>query len=208
MSVPRGAPASRTSWILPPKMRISVPASESARFVTSVNCETDAMAAKASPRKPIVAIVSRSFNSRSLLVAWRSMDSKALSRSMPPPSSRTRTSRRPPSTTSTSMRAAPASMEFSTSSFRTEAGRSTTSPAAIWLITASDSTWIRPEEVMRGFLAKRGAKQERKSARLKRREASAIHGPGKACSRKGAAGCRPSRQIPKGRRLPAADAGP
>src|SRR5947209_20318232 len=42
------------------------------------------------------------------------------------------------------MRVAPASREFSSSSFRTEAGRSTTSPAAILLATCSESTWIRP----------------------------------------------------------------
>ena len=37
-----------------------------------------------------------------------------------------------PSSSSTSMRVAPASIAFSTSSFSTDAGRSTTSPAAIW----------------------------------------------------------------------------
>src|SRR5579859_6460832 len=42
------------------------------------------------------------------------------------------------------MRVAPASREFSSSSFSTEAGRSTTSPAAILLATCSESTWIRP----------------------------------------------------------------
>ncbi len=42
------------------------------------------------------------------------------------------------------MRVAPASIEFSISSLTTEAGRSTTSPAAILLATCSESTWIRP----------------------------------------------------------------
>ena len=42
------------------------------------------------------------------------------------------------------MRRAPASSAFSSSSFTTLAGRSTTSPAAIWLATRSGSTWMRP----------------------------------------------------------------
>src|SRR5688500_10025821 len=55
---------------------------------------------------------------------------------MPQPSSLTRISFLPPSSRATSMTLAPASMEFSTSSFTTEDGRSTTSPAAIWSATA------------------------------------------------------------------------
>ena len=39
---------------------------------------------------------------------------------------------------------APASSEFSSSSFTTDAGRSTTSPAAILLATFSERTWMRP----------------------------------------------------------------
>src|SRR5512141_204314 len=42
------------------------------------------------------------------------------------------------------MRVAPASSEFSRSSLTTDAGRSTTSPAAILLATFSESTWMRP----------------------------------------------------------------
>src|SRR5580704_13510614 len=42
------------------------------------------------------------------------------------------------------MRVEPASREFSRSSFTTEAGRSTTSPAAILLATDSERTWILP----------------------------------------------------------------
>ena len=41
----------------------------------------------------------------------------------------------PPRSTATSMRVAPASSAFSSSSLTTLAGRSTTSPAAIWLMT-------------------------------------------------------------------------
>src|ERR1700751_5791800 len=45
----------------------------------------------------------------------------------------------------------PASSEFSRSSFTTEAGRSTTSPAAILLATASERTWILPMALDRGL---------------------------------------------------------
>ena len=56
---------------------------------------------------------------------------------MPEPLSETETSRRPPAVIVTSMRVAPASSAFSISSFTTDAGRSTTSPAAILLATSS-----------------------------------------------------------------------
>src|SRR5258708_12660252 len=52
--------------------------------------------------------------------------------------------RLPPTSTSTRMVFAPASSEFSSSSFTTEAGRSTTSPAAILFATVSASTRILP----------------------------------------------------------------
>src|SRR6266849_3082899 len=42
------------------------------------------------------------------------------------------------------MRVEPASREFSSNSLATEAGRSTTSPAAILLATCSERTWILP----------------------------------------------------------------
>src|SRR5215208_5097680 len=42
------------------------------------------------------------------------------------------------------IRRAPASMAFSTSSFTTEAGRSTTSPAAIWLASSAGRSVMRP----------------------------------------------------------------
>src|SRR5581483_4317945 len=58
---------------------------------------------------------------------------------MPAPSSVTRMSRWPPPESTTSIRRAPASRAFSTSSFTTDAGRSTTSPAAMRLMTASES---------------------------------------------------------------------
>ena len=74
-----------------------------------------------------------------LLVAWRSSASRASSGAMPSPSSSTRTSFLPPSSMVIAMRRAPASRAFSTSSLTTEAGRSTTSPAAIWLARSGGS---------------------------------------------------------------------
>src|SRR5688500_4772818 len=62
---------------------------------------------------------------------------------MPNPSSLTRTRRRPPSSISMSTVVAPASSAFSRSSLTTEAGRSTTSPAAIWSATSLDSIAMR-----------------------------------------------------------------
>src|SRR5689334_22166628 len=50
----------------------------------------------------------------------------------------------PPASTLILMRVAPASREFSSNSLTTEAGRSTTSPAAILLATVSERTWILP----------------------------------------------------------------
>src|SRR5690606_621719 len=61
---------------------------------------------------------------------------------MPQPSSVTRISALPPLAIATSMRVAPASNAFSTSSLTAEAGRSTTSPAAMRLAAASSSCRI------------------------------------------------------------------
>src|SRR5215207_10134409 len=67
---------------------------------------------------------------RILLVACLKTLNLASSSLMPKPSSLTSMRSRPPSAISTSTRVAPASKGFSESSFTTEAGRSTTSPAA------------------------------------------------------------------------------
>src|SRR6478752_2961087 len=96
------------------------------------------MEGSASPRNPSVRIDSRS-SSSSFDVAWRSTLSARSSAVIPLPSSATRMRRRPPPSVRTSIRRAPASSAFSTSSLTTLAGRSTTSPAAIRLTTASDS---------------------------------------------------------------------
>ncbi len=64
------------------------------------------------------------------------------SRSIPAPLSATRMRRMPPPARSTSICVAPESSAFSSSSFSAAAGRSTTSPAAIWLIRWSGSARI------------------------------------------------------------------
>ena len=61
---------------------------------------------------------------------------------MPQPSSVTRMQVAPPSSMATVMFLAPASKEFSTNSLMTEAGRSTTSPAAIMSATWGESILI------------------------------------------------------------------
>src|SRR5207249_9537184 len=63
---------------------------------------------------------------------------------MPQPLSAMRIILRPPASTSTRRESAPASREFSRSSLTTEAGRSTTSPAAILFATWSGRTRMRP----------------------------------------------------------------
>jgi hypothetical protein len=107
-----------------------------------LSSETDAIAASASPRKPIVATDSRSASEPILLVACRRSASASSSRAMPQPSSSTEISRTPPASSRTVTCAAPASSALSTSSRTTDAGRSTTSPAAIWLISSSGSSRI------------------------------------------------------------------
>jgi hypothetical protein len=78
-------------------------------------------------------MASRSSARTILLVACGASASGNSSGGMPTPSSVTRIRSRPPPSIVTSMRDAFASSAFSTSSFTTLAGRSTTSPAAIWL---------------------------------------------------------------------------
>ena len=116
--------------------------SPSARLVRVV-LETEAMLGSASPRKPRVVMCSRSSRLRILLVAWVAKASARSSGWMPQPLSRTRMSLPPPSSMSMSICVAPASMAFSMISLTTEAGRSMTSPAAIWLMRLLGSCWMR-----------------------------------------------------------------
>ena len=67
--------------------------------VRRTKCETDAIDGSASPRKPSVRMAARSSARRILLVAWRSIASRASSGSIPSPSSSTRTCFLPPSST-------------------------------------------------------------------------------------------------------------
>src|SRR5438094_3961736 len=144
MDVPAASAVSSQRSILPPAISTRAPVVSSAERVSRSSRDTEAIEGSASPRNPSVAMESRSLTSRSLLVAWRSKASMASSRDMPQPSSVTRISRRPPPSTSMRKRVTPASSEFSRSSLRTEAGRSTTSPAAILFASWSGRTRIRP----------------------------------------------------------------
>ncbi len=98
---------------------------------STVMRETEAIEGRASPRKPKVWMFSRSVRSWILLVACRSSATFSSSGVMPQPSSEMAISPMPPRRTDTSTRVAPASSAFSTSSLTIDAGRSTTSPAAI-----------------------------------------------------------------------------
>ena len=143
--VPRARATSSTASILPPSTEMRVPTTASGGPSGQVSMRirhTEAMAGMASPRKPMVAMVASPPASRSLEVACRSSESSASSRSMPEPSSATLTSVSPPSSSSTWTDLAPASRAFSSSSFTTDAGRSTTSPAAIWFTSPGGSTWM------------------------------------------------------------------
>ena len=140
--LPTGAATLRTFTTSEP-LRVSwVAISSSARLVVSSTCATEAIEARASPRNPIERREKRSWTSEILLVAWRSKAMRASIWDIPQPSSVTLRLAFPASSTSTIIRFAPASREFSTSSFRIDAGRWITSPAAIWLAILSGSTCI------------------------------------------------------------------
>jgi hypothetical protein len=92
---------------------------------------------KAAPRRESPASRWKADPSHRAACWWRAArrPADASSRSMPQPSSAMRISRRPPLSTSTRTSLEPASSAFSSSSLTTDAGRSTTSPAAILLAT-------------------------------------------------------------------------
>ena len=106
--------------------------------------ETAPTLGSASPRNPKVRILSRSSSEFSLLVACRSMQTERSAGGMPFPLSRTSIRAFPPSSRKTPISVAPASIEFSTSSLTTLAGRSITSPAAIRSATAGLRTRMTP----------------------------------------------------------------
>ena len=125
-----GSPAS------PPATASDQASAMAAVRLTRRSRATEAIEGSASPRKPSV-VICCSCSSASLEVAWRSSASGSSSGAMPQPSSLTWIRPLPPASSATSIRVAPASIAFSTSSLTTEAGRSTTSPAAMRLATAS-----------------------------------------------------------------------
>src|SRR6185437_8799431 len=112
------------------------------RRLVSVSRLTAPIDGSASPRKPSERMRRRS-SSGSFEVQCRSTASASSSALMPSPSSVTAIRLCPPSRSASSMRPAPASIEFSISSFTAEAGRSTTSPAAMRLTRTGGSCRMR-----------------------------------------------------------------
>ncbi len=129
--VPAGAATSSFSLTVPPSPRTSVPVSAPRGHESTEKRVTAQIAGRASPRNPSVVIASRSASVASLEVACRRRARSTSSVDIPTPSSVTRISARPASRRSTVTWVLSASSAFSTSSLTTEAGRSTTSPAAI-----------------------------------------------------------------------------
>ena len=124
----------------------SIPISKAVLGVARCACaggslETEAMDGSASPAEPEAARSPSRSSSRvgACEVAWRSRARRASSGDMPQPSSvtATRSLHRLSRTLHPDPRPRRRRQAFSTSSLTTEAGRSTTSPAAIWSIRAS-----------------------------------------------------------------------
>ena len=137
-TVPQPSAAGRTAPVRPPST-VTAAASDPAARLVSVSRATAPRLASASPRNPKERMSRRSVPSV-LEVAWRASARGRSAAVMPQPSSVTRISALPPSAYSTAIRRAPASSAFSTSSLTAEAGRSTTSPAAIRSM-ARGSSW-------------------------------------------------------------------
>ncbi len=117
---------------VPPSTRISVPVGAPPFRVRSVKCATPTRCS-AAPRRGTRASRSPRDRQPTRSCSWHDAPAPA---ARPPPSCRRRRlrssiERLPPSSIVTLTRRAPASIEFSTSSLTTDAGRSTTSPAAI-----------------------------------------------------------------------------
>ena len=129
--VPTGSPAGLIRGGSPGRTCRWVPTAALGCRLRRSSRATAATLASASPRNPSVPMSVSSLGSRSLLVACRVTASSRSSGWIPRPLSRTAISVSPPSSSSTSTRVDPASIALSTSSLTTDAGRSTTSPAAI-----------------------------------------------------------------------------
>ena len=142
--VPSAAGRSVTPIILPPCASSIAPVLESFCFDIIRISDTEAIAARASPLNPSVKIPSRSSAFFILLVACLRIATGRSSFEIPHPLSVTRIYVTPPFCISTVIVFAPESIAFSKSSFITDEGLSTTSPAAIRLATAKDKTFIFP----------------------------------------------------------------
>ena len=130
---------------------IDQPCSSFAIREDSFNLDTEAILDKASPRNPRVFIRASSACVLSLLVACCASASGKSSGCMPQPLSCRLISNRPPFLISSLISEAPASRLFSSNSLTTEAGRSMTSPAAIWFASAVGSLcilWVKSVTTM------------------------------------------------------------
>ena len=139
--VPLAREHGRTSPFAPPLISSSQPFSALSCRVVIFIFATEAIDGSASPRNPRNCTLNKSSDG-SLDVACRSTASVRSSASMPLPLSSTAISVLPPALSVTSIRVAPASSAFSTSSLTADAGRSITSPAAIWLTKLDGKTRI------------------------------------------------------------------
>ena len=132
MRVPCGAAAGSGACFSPPSTNIDQAVSACAVLEISVMRATDAIDGSASPLNPRKRISNKS-SEGSLDVAKRSTAKVISSGVMPLPLSVTVNAALPPSFKTTSILVAPASKAFSTNSFTADAGRSSTSPAAMRL---------------------------------------------------------------------------
>ena len=105
-------------------------------------CDTEDILYRASPLNPKVSIESKSDSVYILLVECLSKATSTSSDSIPLPLSDTMIEFIPPEEVEINILSAPASREFSTNSFTTDAGRSITSPAAIKAAISGESILI------------------------------------------------------------------
>ena len=132
--VPTVLETSFLTFITPSSTSIKFPYRKSLVLDVMRRFETDAIDARASPRKPNVLILNKSVTSFIFEVACFSTHKTMSLGPMPRPLSLTLIKDLPPSTISMCILVAPASKEFSISSLTTDTGPSITSPAAILFI--------------------------------------------------------------------------
>ena len=142
MVVPLVEPIGSFDIIFPPSTYILVPIISSLVLVVISNFDTAEIDANASPLKPREYKSYKSSIFLILLVACLKNDFSTSLEGIPIPLSVILIRLFPPSIISMEILFAPASMEFSISSFTTEEGLSTTSPAAILFIVKSSRMLI------------------------------------------------------------------